>query len=182
MMKNILFALVFVALTASLTFAQDENQNSEMAKMLEAKRGEMKKLDRLVGQWQGTGWIQMGKTRETFAGGENVQRKFDGLALLVEGNFKNKDGKVIHETIALLSPNLQKKNYDFRAFLADGNGGDYEFKAVEDGWQWGFQFPNGTVRYDIKINDNTWVETGYFSPDNGKNWINIFEMKLKKVK
>lgn len=182
MMKNILLASVCIALTASLVFAQNERQNGEMTKMLETKRAEMKKLDRLVGQWRGTGWIQQGKSRETFAGTENVQRKINGLALLVEGNFKNKEGKVIHETIALLSPNLQRKNYDFRAYLADGNGGDYEFKAVEDGWQWGFQFPGGTIRYDIKINDNSWVETGYFSQDNGKTWMNIFEMRLQKVK
>ncbi len=72
--------------------------------------------------WQGTGWIQQGKNRETFAGTENVQKKIDGLALLVEGNFKNKEGVVIHETLAVLSPNLKTKNYDLRAYLASGNG------------------------------------------------------------
>jgi len=153
-----------------------------MSNSIEIKRSEMKKLDRLVGQWQGTGWIQQGKEKQNFAGTENVQRKINGLALLVEGNFKDKDGKVIHETIAVLSPNLQKKNYDFRAYLANGNSGDYEFKAVEDGWQWGFQFPNGAIRYDIKINNNSWIETGYFSQDNGKTWLKFFEMQLQKIK
>ncbi|MDQ3373255.1 MAG: hypothetical protein M3521_05145, partial [Acidobacteriota bacterium] len=106
MMKNILFTFIFMALSVSFASAQ-ENKNMETGNPIEAKRAEMKKLDRLVGQWQGTGWIQQGKNRETFAGTENVQRKINGLALLVEGNFKNKEGVVIHETLAVLSPNLK---------------------------------------------------------------------------
>jgi len=181
MMKNILFVFVCMALSVSFALAQ-EKKNMEKGNPIETKRAEMKKLDRLVGQWQGTGWIQQGKNRETFAGTETVQRKIDGLALLVEGNFKDKDGKVIHETIAVLSPNLQKKSYDFQAYLASGNAGGYEFKALGDGWQWGFQFPNGTIRYDIKINNDTWLETGEISQDSGKTWMKFFEMQLKKVK
>jgi hypothetical protein len=181
MMKNILFTFIFMVTTVSFGLAQ-EKKNMETGNPIEAKRAEMNKLGRLVGQWQGTGWIQQGKNRETFAGTENVQKKIDGLALLVEGNFKNKEGVVIHETLAVLSPNLKTKNYDFRAYLASGNGGEYEFKPIDTGWQWGFQFPNGVIRYDIKINNDVWLETGEISQDAGKTWNKFFEMELKRVK
>lgn len=180
MMKNFLFAFFCLVLSVSFTSAQDKKEMENNLPSI--KRAEMEKLDQMVGQWQGSGWIQQGRERQNFTGAENVQRKIDGLALLVEGNFKNKDGKVIHETIAILSPNLKTKNYDFVAFLANGNGGSYEFKKAESGWQWGFQLPNGVIRYDIKINDDVWQELGYFSQDSGKTWQKIFEMQLQKVK
>ena len=114
-----------------------------------------------------------------------MQRKLDGLALLIEGKFVTKiaptnEEKVIHETMAVLAPNLKTKTYDFNVFLANGMSGSYEFKTAENGWQWGFQFPQGSVRYFIKIENNIWSETGEMML-NGKNWIKTFEMTLQKV-
>ena len=95
MKLTILLILItaFMAITAS---AQEPNT-------AEAKKVEMKKLDKMIGQWKGSGWIQQGPKRETFTGTENVQRKIDGLALLIEGQFTNPEGKVIHETLAAMS-------------------------------------------------------------------------------
>ena len=56
-----------------------------------------------------------------------------------------------------------------------------ELKAVEGGWQWGLEFPSGSIRYTIKINNNTWSEIGEITMDGGKNWRKFFEMNLKKV-
>ena len=73
----------------------------------EAQRAEMKKLDWIVGQWKGEGWIQMGPKRQDFVGTESVRRKVGGVALLVEGNFRAKgappDAPPVHETIAVVS-------------------------------------------------------------------------------
>lgn len=150
------------------------------------KRAEMKKLDELIGQWKGPGWIERGKERENFVGTETVQKKLDGLALLVEGRFTAKvppknEEKVIHETLAVLSYNSKTKIYDFNTFLANGITGQHEFKAAESGWIWGFQFPQGSIRYFIKIENDTWMETGEISMD-GKTWRKFFEMNLQKVK
>ncbi len=146
------------------------------------KKAEMKKVEKMVGHWKGSGWIQQGPKRETFTGTETVQSKLDGLATLVEGNFANTEGKVIHQTLAVLSYDDAKKNYRFATYLANGNGGVQDFKIVGDHFEWGFEIPNfGTVRYTIRVDDTTWFEIGEFSRD-GKTWMQNFEMKLDKVK
>lgn len=176
-----IICLIVFCLYFGVSFATAQMNEAEVAA---AKRSEMKKLDRLVGQWKGSGWIQQGRERESFSGTETVQRKIDGLELLVEGRFTAKmpggEEKVIHETLAVLSYNLQTKIYDFDTFLASGRSGKHELKIIEDGWEWGFKIPQGVVRYKIKIADNTWTEIGEIML-NGKDWTKFFEMNLKKV-
>jgi hypothetical protein len=175
MMKNILLAFISLVFCVSIAFGQVDKAS------VETSRTEMKKLDAMVGKWQGSGWMQQGKERETFTGGENVQRKIDGLALLVEGKFANKENVVIHETLAVLSYNSTSKDYDFNTFLFDGRKGQYTLKAAGENWQWGFSFPGGTIRYTINLTADTWHEIGEMSMDDGKTWRQIFEMTLKKV-
>jgi len=173
-MKKFLVIILVLFLGALSASAQNEPSTGLL-------RAEMSKLDKMVGQWKGSGWIQQGAKRETFSGTETVQKKIDGLALLVEGKFSDANGKIIHETLAVLSFDTKAKNYDFRTYLANGISGEHEFKLLSDGYEWGFQFPAGSVRYLIKTNNDVWFETGEFSKD-GKTWIKIFEMKLDKVK
>src|SRR6185436_17625884 len=109
MMKNILLAFITVIFSVSVAFAQMDKAS------VETSRAEMKKLEAMVGKWQGSGWSQRGKERETYTGTETVQRKIDGLALLVEGKFVNKENVVVHETLAVLSYNSTSKDYDFNA-------------------------------------------------------------------
>ncbi len=148
---------------------------------VELQRAEVKKLESMVGQWKGSGWIQQGAKRETFTGTENVQRKIDGLALLIEGRFTNPEGKVIHETLAVLAFDPQAKAYRFRTYLATGRSGEYDLKIIPDAYEWGFSFTGGEVRYTIKTANDVWFEIGEFSKD-GKTWVKFFEMKLEKVK
>lgn len=173
MKLTILLILItaFMAITAS---AQEPNT-------AEAKKVEMKKLDKMVGQWKGSGWILQGPKRETFTGTENVQRKVDGLALLIEGRFTNPEGKVIHETLAAMSFDDKAKFYKMRTYLISGISGEYDFKIDGEGYEWGFQTPGGTIRYKIAITPDTWTEGGEFSRD-GTTWMKFFEMKLDRVK
>jgi hypothetical protein len=146
------------------------------------KINEMKKLDYMIGEWKGTGWMERPGMRETFAGTEIIQSKVGGLALLVEGKFKDKDGKVVHETLAVISYNEKTKSYNFRTYLATGTEGEHELKLLEGGWQWGFQFPQGNVRFTFKLSDKgEWREIGEFSAD-GKTWRQFLELNLQKVK
>ncbi len=151
------------------------------------QRQEMKKLEYMAGEWYGTGWIEMDGKRMTFAGTERVQKKLEGVALLVEGLFKSKDTstgveRTIHETLAVLSYDERTKTHRFRSWLATGNSGDHEVKVTNEGWQWGLQFPNGSIRYTIKINEKgEWHEIGEIS-QNGKPSQQFFEMNLKRVK
>jgi hypothetical protein len=146
------------------------------------KRSKMTALEQMAGNWRGSGWIQTGATREEFSGTELIQKKIDGLALLVEGKFTNAQGKVVHETLAVLTYDDTLKNYRFATFLANGIAGVQDFKPVGDHYEWGFEIPKtGTVRYSFKIDGDTWNEVGEFSRD-GKTWNKTFEMRLERSK
>lgn len=101
--------------------------------------------------------------------------------MLIEGNFSNPEGKVIHETLAVLDFNAKAAKYRFRTYLASGMSGEQDFKIVADSFEWGFQTPAGTIRYTIKTANDVWLESGEFSKD-GKTWMKFFEMKLDRVK
>lgn len=170
------FYSILLLLTLSLPLS------AQTAPSLTARLNEMKKLDYMVGQWKGTGWMEREGGRQTFAGTETVQNKLNGLALLIEGKFKNKEGAVVHETLAILSYDEKAKNYNFRTYLANGAVGDYVLNLIERGWQWSIQYPQGGVRFTFNLTDKgEWFEIGEFSQD-GKSWRKFFEMTLQKVK
>jgi hypothetical protein len=169
------FLLLTIGLLAGFGSVSAQQSNVELM------RGEVKKLESMVGRWEGTGWIMHEGKREVFTGAENVQRKLDGLAILVEGKFTNSEGKVIHETLAVLDYNAKDSKYRFRTYLATGTSGEHELKLLAVGYEWGFQMPAGTIRYTIKTADNVWSEIGEFTRDGGKTWMKFFEMNLKKV-
>lgn len=183
-MKKIIAVVCFLVLSCAAIFAQEtkkENMSEkDQAKMLKT---EMAKLDKMVGKWSGTGWIQQGPKREEFVGTETVQRKLDGTALLIEGRFTDKkdSSRVIHETLAVLNYNPKTKIYDFKTYLASGGTGDFTFKAGENNYEWGMEFPGGKILYTIIIKDGVWNEVGKITRDSGKTWLQFFEMNLKKV-
>ena len=147
----------------------------------DAQIAAMKKLDYMVGVWKGEGWIEMGGPRMTFRGSETVQRKLDGVALLVEGAFVSEQNVPVHTTLAVMSYDSAAKKYNFSTWLATGSTGDYELVLNPDGWQWEIVTPMGMkIRFVMKLSEaGEWVETGSRSTD-GTNWKQFFEMKLKK--
>lgn len=153
----------------------------QTADMVEAKRLEMKKVEKFVGKWEGSGWQQRGPKRETVTGTETVQSKLGGLALLVEGRFVDSTGAVKHETLAVISFDDKRKAHLFTTYLATGLNGEYELKVLPDSFEWGFTIPNGVIRFTTKLADDTWFEIGEFSRD-GKTWVKTMEMTLKRVK
>lgn len=152
-------------------------------------KAEMRKLDWLVGRWEGEGWIQTGPQRQEFAGTETVQRKVGGLSLLIEGLFRKKgagpDAPPVHETLAVLSYDPERRHYWMSAWLRTGRSGKYEARAVSDTeMHWFIPLPEGQgqVRYTIKLDDRQrWSEVGEMSPDGGKTWRKFFDMTLARV-
>jgi hypothetical protein len=169
---TVMFGVFALSMAAALAQAPDTS----------AKKAKMAAFDQMIGNWRGTGWIQVAQSREEFSGTEIVQKKIDGLAVLVEGRFANSQGKVVHETLAVLSSEDPAKNYRFATYLRNGMTGVHELKVVGDHFEWGFEIPKtGTVRYTIRIEGDIWSEIGEFSRD-GKTWVKTFEMKLDRVK
>ncbi|MBS1792042.1 MAG: DUF1579 family protein [Acidobacteria bacterium] len=151
---------------------------------------EMKKLDFLLGDWKGEGWIEMGPGgRSTFKQTETVQGKLSGTVVLIEGVGKGKLAStgqegIVHNALAVISYDSRAKKYLFRAYRADGNFVDAEMTVDANTLVWGFREPqrNVEIRYTIKLNDaGQWFEVGEFSMD-GKTWRKFFEMTLERVK
>jgi hypothetical protein len=172
-MKNAV-VLLFALLTATAAFAE----------------GEMQKLDFLVGEWKGEAWAQMGPGKtEHYIQTERVTPKAGGKVLLVEGLGKKKladgaAGEVVHDAIAFISWDAEKKTYRFNAHVAQKPSLDttLDLTAPNTG-VWGFTTPQGMkIRYTIRLNDKgEWNEIGELSRD-GASWAKFFEMTLQKVK
>ena len=105
-----------------------------------AQQDAMKRLEFLVGQWKGEGWMQVAGQRRTFKGTEVVQRKLDGLLVAIEGLHRGQVGEegVVHHAFALVSYDDKAKRYRFQAFTSQGTYEDAEAKVSTTmaGWSW----------------------------------------------
>lgn len=143
-------------------------------------KDQMKKLAMWEGRWVGTGTTQMQGKSESSSVVETIEWKVDGHALLINGLGKNKDGKVVHEALGVLSFDTKENRYRFHTWLRDGRTADTWFIALgENDYQWGFDIPTGKIRYTIKLTQTTWVENGEFSSD-GNQWFPFFQMQLTR--
>jgi hypothetical protein len=174
-------AFVLVASVLSLGMARAQPPRPDPGPQIAA----MSKLDYMVGEWQGEGWMDMGGHRETFRGGERVQKKLGGVALLVEGEFLGKrpgsDAEVpVHTTLGVISWNPQSQKHEFKTWLATGISGQYELELQENGWSWRITTPRGIIRYTMtRTPEGEWFEIGERTADE-KSWEKFFEMRLKK--
>lgn len=172
-MKNAA-VLLFALFTATAAFAADE----------------MQKLAFLQGEWKGEAWIQMGPGEPEYViQTERVTPKAGGKVLLIEGLGKRKlangaAGDVVHDALAVISWNEEKKSYRFDTYVADKPGVDTMLEVTAPNTAvWGFTTPQGhKIRYTINLNKKgEWREVGEFSRD-GATWTKFFDMTLQKVK
>ena len=177
-----LTAIAGVAIASAATAADEPRRGPPKP---EAQIAAIAKLDYLVGDWQGTGSMQFGERKVTFRGGERVQRKLDGTALLVEGSFYSKpegsDTEIpVHTTLGVISYDPATQKYRFTTWLATGASGERELELLPDGWRWQAESPRGRMRYTMTRGPNgEWVEIGERSSD-GVAWQPFFEMTLAK--
>jgi hypothetical protein len=149
----------------------------------------MQQFAHWVGHWQGEGSMQMGPgpAKKTTVD-ETLEFKLDGTVLLVEGIGKASDpqteqASVVHHALAILSFDQTTNEYKFNTYLKDGRSTQAWMNVIsENNYQWGFDAPNGKIRYTITINSSKdkWNEVGEFSNDKGSSWMKFFEMNLKK--
>lgn len=178
MMKKILAVLLLSASTLSSTAQSPSVTQPE----------EMKRLDFLVGRWEGEGWIALGPGgRHTFRQTESVERKLGGAALLIEGVGRSKDpadsGAVVHNAFAVVSYDRKAGAYRWYALRAGGEPVDAQLKVSENTMIWGAPGSGGgEMRFTVRLNEKgQWFEVGEFSRD-GKAWQKFFEMTLDRVK
>jgi hypothetical protein len=172
-MKNLILLLAcWLGLHAS-TLAQPENLIKE----------KMNVFSPWVGTWKGESWMQRGPGaagKSTVH--ENIEFKLNNSLLVIEGIGKALDEtgieKTVHHAYGVLSFDPVTNGYKFKTYLADGRSTDAWFTVTgENQYQWGFDTPQGKIKYSIALAENKWKETGEFSRD-GYQWMKFFEMNL----
>ena len=181
-MSNRLSFITAVVVSGSASLSQAQPPTAP-------QRDAMKKLDFLVGEWTGEGWMEFAPgQRRTFKGTEVLQSKLGGLLLTMDGLHRGQVGGkgeevVIHSAFAVVSYDDKAKRYRFQAFTGRADHEDAEAKVTDGQLVWGTKIPQfGDVRYTIKLDDNgRWFELGQVFQD-GKAWRKFFEMTLERVK
>ena len=175
-MKTTLITILLIAASVTLS-AQEEKIHQEKMKVFEA----------WVGRWQGNGWMQMGPGEpKKFVVNEVIESKLDATILLVEGIGKSGESQsgseaIVHHALAILSYDKSSDQYKLRSHLKNGRSTEAWFTVSGDNkFQWGFDTPQGKVRYSITIDPvaKTWHEFGEFGIEG--NWKKFIEMTLKK--
>ncbi|WP_424962236.1 hypothetical protein [Ekhidna sp.] len=164
-MKSIVLAILMMPGICYLAQSQDE----------------MRKLDPMVGNWKGEGWfMDRSGVRYEFTQQEEITMELDETALLIKGKGFS-EGKTIHNAMAVVTFDSVSSAYDFHSFLSDGRKTQANLKVVDEGvFQWGFDVPNGRIKYYIKIDEGKWYEKGEFSSD-GTAWFPFIEFNLSKL-
>jgi hypothetical protein len=178
--RLILLSAVAAAASAGLSPAQAPSA---------AQRDAMKKLEFLVGEWAGEGWMEFAPgQRRPFRGIEVAQSKLDGLLLTIDGLHRGKvggqgDETVVHNAFAIVFYDATAKRYRFQGFTARGNHEDTTAEVTDGKLVWGMMIPQfGDVRYTIKLDDQgRWFEVGEVTRD-GKTWRKFLEMTLHRAK
>ena len=147
-----------------------------------AHLAEMKKLDWLVGKWEGMATYQMGPDQKsTVTQVETIQSKLGGTLLVIEGLGKVGD-KVVHEAFGIVHWDTGTKGLKLSAHLADGRSVVADAKVTNGVLEWSFDTPQGSMRYVIeRTEDGGWLEKGFRNRPGGTP-VEFFEMKLVKVK
>jgi len=174
-MKNLLIlAACWLGLHIS-TLAQHENVVKE----------KMSVFTSWLGQWKGEGWMQRGPGAAGKSSvDEKIEFKLNNSLLVIEGIGKavNEAGveTTVHHAYGVLSFDPFTNAYKFKTYLADGRSSDAWFTiTAENQYQWGFDTPQGKIKYSITLAGNTWKEIGEFSRD-GNQWMKFFDMSLNK--
>jgi hypothetical protein len=151
---------------------------------------ELDRLEWLVGEWEGTGWMEYTPgQRAEFRGTERVERRMGGRLVVVEGRFTAwmgpEAGEVpVHEAVGIFEFDPRAGQFRFRTYTGFGpEAGGLHAAEVSDGRVvWGYEDPrHGTVRYTITRTDgDEWVEVGDASRDGGGTWHRFFEMRLRR--
>lgn len=138
-------------------------------------------LKQLIGQWEGSGWMRMpdGK-RVEFNQTEDIYSKLEGQLLVINGLGRDAStDEKIFEAFGVINYSQQENVYKFNAYTNDGRHTLANFEVTPDGFNWWFDTGNGTVKYKAKVTSDTWVEEGFYSPDE-ENWYPFFKMELEK--
>lgn len=173
-MKNCLYLLGWLCLFVLPAYSQTPTS-------------ELQKLDFLLGDWQGTGWIEMGPNqRHTVRQTEKIQLKAGGAVVQIEGLGLERIGEKdvpVHQAFAIVSYDNEAKRFRLNAWRAGGGAIECEPELGDKRLVWGFKDARSgmQIRFTIKLDAaGRWVEIGEVSRD-AQKWQQFLELTLQKT-
>lgn len=139
-------------------------------------------LSAFLGKWSGRGWTVTRDGRVDFEQTEDVQSRLGGKLLTIEGR-ANRPGDrddVRFRAFAVVRVDLGSGRFLWQAYSAD-NSIEVELQQTKSGFRWELDADGDVrMRFDIALDDSTWVETGQMSADAGQTWQPSLEMRLSR--
>jgi hypothetical protein len=173
-MSRILLLLLLVAVPC---LAQTSTPPQKPANVRQAKLEAMKKFERLLGKWSGSGTYYGNDGEREFVQTESVESKLEGLVYIVEGSGMTLTGINVHQAFATISYDPEAKVYRFRTHTLEGAGADTFITPTDTGFTW--EVAGGKVRYTATVTPDEWSETGERAL--GATWKKFIEFKLKRI-
>jgi hypothetical protein len=129
---------------------------------LNAQRAAMKKLEFLIGKWNGEARLVRGPGESLdLLQSEEAQYRLDGLILVIEGIGRTKsDGRAVLQALGVISFDDENATYHMRAFN-DGRFLESDVKLLDHdmGISWGFALGQITTKSLLRINESgEWIE------------------------
>jgi len=154
--------------------------HQDPAELIAAQKRALTKLEFLDGQWRGEAWTMLPSgDKHTFTQTERVGPFLDASVRIIEGHGYEKNGQSIFNALGIISYDSNNDQYTMHSY-AQGHTGDFELKAIENGFIW--EIPAGpmTMRYTAIIENDTWHEIGErMIPNNDP--VQFFEMTLTRI-
>lgn len=176
-MKTLLLAFAASLAVSTPAMAQQApDHHAIMAAQAEA----MQPFDWMVGKWRGHAW-QMGPGgRIELIQTERVGPFLAGSVRVVEGRgYDPATGKTEFNALGVINYDLAAKTYTLSA-SANGQKGDFPIELREGGFDWFIDRGPVKLRYEARLEDGKWHETGYLSMP-GRDEVKFFEMTLERI-
>ncbi len=173
-MKNVFYLVLLAALDS---FGQANESTTNLC------RSKIQALAPMLGEWQGSGWSSGPGGKSTMLQTESVQLAQDETILLIRGRGTDKTaGREVFNSLGVVSYLPDEDRYHLNSWLADGRQTDAYFKVTEAGkMEWGFEIPDGEIKYEIFIEQDQMTEKGAYSPRGQDVWYPFLEMTLSRV-
>lgn len=146
----------------------------------ETQRAAMQALSWLDGEWRGTATAKTGReTTVTMPHTERIGTAVGGSVRLIEGRSYNADGTTAFNALAVLSWDDAAGRYMMRSY-ANGQAIDVPLEGDANGFRWVVPSRGGEIRYETRLVDGEWIETGdYVMP--GREPMRVIELRLRRI-
>ncbi|MCE2997007.1 MAG: hypothetical protein ACK5RG_03085 [Cyclobacteriaceae bacterium] len=147
----------------------------------------IKKLSWLLGEWSGTGVVNMGGKKNIILYlRESVRPSLDSTIYIINGQGFERDSLtkkdvMVHDAFAVVSFDERQNRFRWNAWrIPGGTYGDLAITLGDKSFEWSTNVQGGQTRYKARLNEKgQWIEVGEFSKD-GIKWFEFITLTLDK--